>query len=155
MLGTPHISQTVEQNTACIDLVIPRTKMMEVFGPAVDELVATLTAQGMPPAGSAFSHHFRMSPDMFHFEVGFVTAAPITPAGRVKPGRWPAQEVAHAVYYGHYDGLASAWSQFNAWMETNKLSQAEDLWEHYVAGPHSNPDPATWRTELYRPLEKV
>lgn len=26
------------------------------------------------------------------------------------------------------------------------------LWQCYVAGPESGPDPATWRTELNRPL---
>ena len=31
---------------------------------------------------------------------------------------------------------------------------APDLWECYVAGPESNPDPATWRTELNRPLTR-
>lgn len=29
---------------------------------------------------------------------------------------------------------------------------APDFWESYVTGPESNPDPATWRTELNRPL---
>jgi hypothetical protein len=27
-----------------------------------------------------------------------------------------------------------------------------DLWERYIAGPESSPAPATWRTELNRPL---
>ena len=30
----------------------------------------------------------------------------------------------------------------------------QDLWERHVAGPESNPDPATWRTELNRPLAR-
>ena len=37
-------------------------------------------------------------------------------------------------------------------MKSSGLAQADDLWEHYATGPHSNPDPETWRTELYRPL---
>jgi len=35
------------------------------------------------------------------------------------------------------------------WSET-----FQDLWEVYVAGPESGPDPATWRTELNRPLSR-
>ena len=152
MLDTPHITQTTAQHTACIHLNIPRAEMMHVFGPAIQELVATLSAQGMPPAGAAFAHHLRMSPGIFDFEVGFTTPNPVTPAGRVKPGRWPAQKVARTTYHGPYDGLPAAWGEFTAWMKTNGLAQAEDLWEHYVTGPHSNPDPTTWRTELIRPL---
>ena len=152
MIDAPRITQSTAQHTACIYLIIPRAEMMRVFGSAIEELVATLAAQGMPPTGSAFAHHLKMSPGTFDFEVGFTTATPATPAGRVKPGRWPAQRVAHTVYHGPYDGLPSAWGEFTAWMEANRLSQAEDLWEHYVTGPQSSPDPATWRTELYRPL---
>lgn len=89
MLDTPHITHTAALNTACIHLTIPRAKMMHVFGPVVEELVATLIAQGMPPTGAAFAHHLKMSPGMFDFEVGFITTAPIPPAGRVKgPSRF-------------------------------------------------------------------
>ena len=93
-----------------------------------------------------------MSPGAFEFEVGFTTAAPVTPAGRVKPGHWPASRAAHAVYQGPYDGLPAAWGEFDAWVKVNGIVPAEDLWEHYVIGPHASPDPNTWRTELYRPM---
>ena len=150
--GTPEIITTKPQLTATIRMNIPRNEMMKVFGPAVQELVAALTAQGIAPMGSAFAHHFKMSPGVFDFEVGFVTAKPVEPAGRVKPSQWPAEKCAHAVYVGPYEGLPAVWGEFTEWMKSNGLAQAEDLWEHYVAGPHSNPDPKTWRTELYRPL---
>jgi hypothetical protein len=42
-----------------------------VFGPAVGELLAVLSAQGRTPDGAAFAHHFDMSPGIFNFEVGF------------------------------------------------------------------------------------
>jgi len=38
------------------------------------------------------------------------------------------------------------------WITAEGHSPAPDLWECYVAGPESNPDPANWRTELNRPL---
>ena len=152
MLDTPHITQTSAHHTGCLHLTIPRAEMMQVFGPAIEELVATLITQGMPPTGSAFAHHFKMTTGLFDFEIGFITIAPITPAGRVKPGHWPAQKVARTVYHGAYEGLTAAWGEFAAWMEANGLMQTEDLWEHYVIGPHVSPDASTWRTELSRPL---
>ena len=36
--------------------------------------------------------------------------------------------------------------------ETNGLKTSDDLWECYLAGPESGPDPACWRTQLNRPL---
>ena len=150
--ATPEVVTTPPRLTATIRMNIPRGEMMQRFGPAVQELVAALTAQGMPPTGSAFAHHFRMTPGMFDFEVGFVTPQRVRPTGRVAPGEWPATKCAHATYVGPYEGLPAAWGEFDTWMKSGGLDQAEDLWEHYATGPHSSPDPATWRTELYRPL---
>jgi len=56
------------------------------------------------------------------------------------------------VYSGPYEGLPSAWGEFNKWMKANGHKQAENLWEVYSVGPQSSPDPANWRTELNRPL---
>jgi effector-binding domain-containing protein len=152
VLETPQITQTTAQPIATIHLVIPRAEMMHAFGPAVQELLAALSSQGMRPIGSAFAHHFRITPGTFDFEVGFRTEAQITAAGRVKPGVWPAEKVARTEYLGPYEGLPAAWGEFDTWMKANDLAQADDLWEDYAAGPHTSPDPANWRTVLYRPL---
>ena len=157
MIDTPQIKQTTTQHTACIHLKVTLEEMMHAFGPAVEELVATLTKQGMPPAGAAFAHHFRITggdgvPTEFDFEVGFTTEKPVAPAGRVYASQWPAQRVAHTTYHGPYEGLPGAWGEFTDWMDTNGLTRAEDLWEHYVSGPQASPDSSQWRTELYRPL---
>ena len=38
-------------------------------------------------------------------------------------------------------------------IKANGHEQAENLWELYSVGPQSTPDPASWRTELNRPLK--
>jgi effector-binding domain-containing protein len=60
--------------------------------------------------------------------------------------------VARVVYRGPYEGLGAAWGEFDAWIAANGHKPGTDLWECYVAGPESSPDPAAWRTELNRPL---
>jgi effector-binding domain-containing protein len=60
--------------------------------------------------------------------------------------------VARVVYSGPYEGLAAAWSEFIAWIEANGHKSATDLWEQYVVGPESSPEPANWRTELNQPI---
>ena len=152
MLATSQIDQTNLQEAAVIRLTIPRSEMMKVFGPAVGELMTALAAQGVEPVGAVFAHHLTMSPDTFDFELGVKVSSPVTAAGRVKPGQLPAAKVARTVYSGPYEGLPSAWGEFNTWMKANDHVQAEDLWELYSVGPQSNPDPANWRTELSRPL---
>jgi hypothetical protein len=40
------------------------------------------------------------------------------------------------------------------WITAEGHAPAGDLWESYVTGPHSSPDPTTWQTELTRPLTR-
>jgi effector-binding domain-containing protein len=152
MLAAPEIIMTNVQEAAVIRLTIPRSEMMKVFGPAVGELMAALAAQGVDSVGAVFAHHLKMSPDTFDFELGVKVSAPVKAAGRVKPGQLPAVKVARTVYSGPYEGLPSAWGEFDKWMRANGHEQAENLWEVYSVGPQSSPDPANWRTELNRPL---
>jgi effector-binding domain-containing protein len=152
MLDTPQITQTSGQQTAIIRLTVPRTDIQKVMGPGIKELMATVAAQGVGPAGPWFTHHLRRPTDTFDFEISVPVTAPVTPAGRVTGGQLPAMKVARAVYRGPYEGLAGAWGEFDAWVKANGHKPAADLWEVYVAGPESGSDPAEWRTELNRPL---
>ncbi len=153
MLDTPTIAQTTIQPAAVIRLTIPREEIRHVMGPGMQELMQTISAQGIKPAGPLFSHHFRMDPGVFDFEIGVPINTPVTPAGRVVAGELPAARVARTIYTGPYEELGDAWGEFGEWLATAGHRPAEDLWECYVSGPESSPDPSTWRTELNRPLE--
>jgi effector-binding domain-containing protein len=152
MIDTPCIIHSSAQLAAVIHLRIPRAEMMHVFRPAVDELLAVLTAQGIKPVGAVFAHHLQMSPDTFDFEVGLPVGTPVIAAGRVRPGELPAAKVVRTIYHGAYEGLYAAWAELMGWLEANGHVPGPDLWECYVAGPHSSPDPADWHTELNRPV---
>jgi effector-binding domain-containing protein len=152
MLETPQIVQTDEQLTAVIHLAVSRPEISHVMGPAIDELLSTLTAQDTTPAGPCFSFHWKRPSDVFDFEVGFPVDKPITPAGRVKMSKLPAEKIARTTYQGGYEGLASAWGEFCAWLENEGFNAQDSLWERYIVGPASTPAPDQWRTELNRPL---
>jgi effector-binding domain-containing protein len=154
MIDTPHVTQSARQATAVIRLTIPRDEIRTVMGPGHRELMAAIASQGIVPAGKWFSHHFRMNPDFFDFEIGVPVPTPIAPAGRVRPGELPAATVARTVFHGDYEGLPEAWGAFERWIAAEGLVTAEELWECYVVGPESSPDPAAWRTQLNRPLAR-
>jgi effector-binding domain-containing protein len=122
------------------------------MGPAIGEVMAAVHKQGVGPAGPVYAHHFRMNPESFDFEVGVPVSEPVEPVGRVEPGELPAATVARCIYAGPYERLGDAWGEFGAWIKANNLAPAEDLWEVYIAGPDSSPDPGRWLTELNRPL---
>lgn len=152
MLDAPRITQTPAQPTAVIRLTIPRAEIQQVMGPGISELMAAVAAQGVAPAGPWFTHHLKMDPHTFDFEIGVPVAAPVAVAGRVQPAELPAATVARAVYHGAYEGLGAAWEAFGTWIASQGHAPAPDLWECYVVGPESTADPAGWRTELNRPL---
>jgi len=153
MIDTPQTTQTTAQHTAVIRFTIPRAEIQTVMGPGHAELMEVVAAQGLAPSGPWFSHHFRMDPDTFDFEIGVPVAEPIAAVGRVRPGELPATTVARTVYRGGYEGLGDGWGELMAWIEVEGLTPAADLWECYVTGPESGPDPATWATELNKPLQ--
>jgi effector-binding domain-containing protein len=152
MIDTPHITQIDARLTAVIHLTIPREEIQNVMGPGIGEVMAAVAAQGLAPTGPLFSHHLRMDPGTFDFEIGVPVGAPAAAAGRVTAGHWPAMKVARTVFHGAYDGLGAAWGELDAWIIANGHEPGPDLWECYVSGPETDPDPATWRTELDRPL---
>jgi effector-binding domain-containing protein len=152
MLDTPHITQTTTRLTAVIHFTIPREEIQDVMGPGIAELMATVAAQGITPTGPWFDHHLTMAEDTWDFEICVPVSAPVVAAGRVRPSKWPAMKVARTVYRGAYEGLADAWGEFLDWITANGHTVAPDLYQCYVAGPESSPDPANWRTELTKPL---
>src|ERR1019366_4307988 len=93
MIETPHVAQTAEQLTVYIHLTTPRTEMQKVMGPGIREILAVIAAQGIAPAGPWFTHHLKMAPDIFDFEISVPVKAPIAPAGRDQPGKFQAGKV--------------------------------------------------------------
>jgi effector-binding domain-containing protein len=152
MIDAPRILQTHPKLTAIIHLTVPRSEIREVMGPARAELMEAVASQEIAVTGPWFTHHLKMDPEIFDFEVSVPLAGVILPVGRVKPGQLPASKVARTIYHGPYEGLGAAWGEFVDWIEANGHTPAPDLWECYLTGPEMDPDPETWQTQLNRPL---
>ena len=160
MIETPEIITTEAQPAAVIHVTVLRNRIREVMGPAIEEVIGAVSDQGIGPRGPVFAHHLRLSAEEFDFEVGVPVDGSVTPVGRVKSGELPAATVARTVYRGPYEGLHAAWREFGERMrsglgdglEAEGLRPGPTLWERYVVGPETSPDPADWRTELNQPL---
>ena len=75
MIDTPWITQTEARQTAVIHLTIPREEIRNVMGPGIGELMSTVAAQGIALQGPWFTHHLKMEPATFDFEIGVPVAA--------------------------------------------------------------------------------
>lgn len=149
------IDRTAAQKTAFIHLTVPRSEIRNVMGPGLQELRATVEAQGIAVTGAWFTHHLRIDPEIFDFRISLPVASKVEAAGRVEAGELPPRTVAQTIYTGPYEGLGSAWGEFTAWIEGQGHKAAADIWECYVSGPESSPEPGNWHTELNCPLAFV
>jgi effector-binding domain-containing protein len=152
VIEAPRVVQTEARTTAVIPLVVPRADIQKVMGPAIQEVVSTLAAQGIRPAGPMVSYHRRIDAETFDFEVGFPVTQTVRPAGRVVASGLPAKRVVRTVYHGGYEGLHGAWTELMAWIKSSGYAAEGDMWEVYLTGPESGPDASKWRTELSRPI---
>ena len=152
MIDKPKVVNCPEQLTASIHLTVPRSEIRTVMGPGLREVNAALKAQGIGTSGPWLTHHLKMDPKVFDFEICLPVEKPVSAVGRVKPGKLPARKVARTVYHGDYEGLEKAWGELSAWVKAEGHKPAPDLWEVYTSGPEASSDPSAWRTELNQPL---
>jgi effector-binding domain-containing protein len=152
MIETPTVVETRAQLIAIVHIETPRSKMQQVMGPGIGEVMSAVKAQGIGPTGPWFTHHLKMTSEAFDFDICVPVSAPAIPIGRVKPGRRPAINLVRTVYHGPYEGLAGAWHEFGTWVEANGRQTSGDLYECYLVGPETSADSADWRTELSRAL---
>jgi len=75
MIENPRIVQTEASRTAVIRMVIPKDAIQREMGPGIQELMAAVAAQGIGPAGPWYSHHFRIDPQVWDFEIGVPVGA--------------------------------------------------------------------------------
>ncbi len=150
MIDPPRIVRMTPQHTAVLHLTIPRSQIQQVMGPGLQEVIAAAEAQGLNPVGPWYTHHFRLDPEVFEFEICVPVDRPFAPAGRVRPGEVLTATVARTVYRGPFEGLPDAWGEFSEWIETEGLATGPDIWEVYLSGPEVSGDPADWKTELNR-----
>lgn len=153
MIDTPQIIDIdPARATAVLRIHCPREELPCTMGRGVRELLDRIKAQGAQLMGPLFTHHLRRPTDSFDCEVGVAVSQPVQPAGRMRPGQWPAMRAARTLYRGHYEELPQAWLALRVWAAQQGLSATGELWECYITGPEIGSDPSAWRTELYLPL---
>jgi len=152
MIEPPVIDEIAPVSAAVIRLLIPKDQIQVEMGPAYTELMAAVAAQGVGPAGPWFAVHHRIVPDVWDFEIGVPVTGAVADSGRVTGAEIPAARVARTTYHGGYEGLAEGWAEFDAWLAASGHTSDGSLRETYAVGPETTPDPAGWRTQLFRPL---
>jgi effector-binding domain-containing protein len=153
MIDEPYVTQSETRTVAFIHVTVPREDIRFVMDPALRELKATLAGQGVKPIGPWFTHHLRIDPKAFDFNVCLPVSKEVVATGRVQAGRMFGTKVARTIYRGPYESLGDAWRELGSWIGESGFKTGDDLWECYLSGPEKSNDPAEWETELSRAIE--
>ena len=128
------------------------TGLTEFFGRAFAETLAALTAQGVSPTGPPFGKYYGAPTDVVDVEAGFPVASPITPTGEVVSGVLPGGKVVEAIHVGPYDTMHTTYEELERFAADSGVKPGDVMWESYLSDPATEPDPATWRTQICWPV---
>jgi effector-binding domain-containing protein len=116
------------------------------LGGAFDEVLRTLSAQGLAAAGPPFGRYVADG-DGFDVEVGFPSSGVVAAAGRVVPGELPGGPTARVLHTGDYGAVTAAYDAASEWALAHGHVATGTPWECYLDGP----DVAVPRTVVYLP----
>jgi effector-binding domain-containing protein len=140
------------QTTAVVRERVPVKDLPQFFGQALHRAMQAAQAQGRHPVGPPFSLYHGMPTNAVDVEAGFPVDGPISAAHGVTPSELPAGQVVEAMHVGPYDTLPQTYEEVGAYMNERGLSPSSDMWEVYLSDPEREPDPATWRTQVFWPV---
>ncbi|RZU53242.1 effector-binding domain-containing protein [Krasilnikovia cinnamomea] len=115
------------------------------------QAAACAQAQGAAITGPPFARYHRLGPDRFSIEAGFPVLPPVVAEGGIQPSALPGGSIATTVHLGPYEQMTPAYEALTRWIKEHGGRPAGDPWEVYHSDPATQPDPATWRTEIVQP----
>ena len=148
-----ELIQRAEQPTAVVHERVPMKDLPQFFQRAFGEVFRAMQAQGIAPVGAPFALYFGMPTDTVEVEAGFPVQRPLADAGAVHPGKLPPGKCAHATHVGPYDTMTRTYDALMHWVQAQHLVPHDEMWEVYLSDPQREPDPKTWRTEIFWPVD--
>jgi effector-binding domain-containing protein len=148
----PEILHRPLQETAVILAEATLETLPDAIGNALGEVATVLEEVRVEPIGPPFVRYLELG-DTIRAEIGFPVNGVVPLVGRVVRGRLPGGLVARILHVGPYDGLAATYARLEDWLASQGRRPAGPFWEVYWSDPDAEPDPATWRTEIFAPLD--
>ena len=147
----PELVRLPLRDTAVIVIETPVGGLPGAIAHCIPEVEGAMTRAGVALTGPPFVRYLEMGPEI-RAAIGFPVGTAIAPSGRIQPGRLPGGDAARIVHLGPYDTIAVTYERLQAWMAARRREPSGPFWEVYWTDPHTSPDPASWRTEVFAPL---
>ena len=139
---------------AIITDIVDTTNVVAWFRGAMGEVAATLSAQGITPAGPVGGI---FDAELLNDGEGRVTiflpSDPLPqPVGRVSTAIIPAAELAMTVHLGSTTEVDRTYGALAAYVTKHALAVDGPIREYYLVGPSETPDESLWQTEVGWPI---
>ncbi|RYV51724.1 AraC family transcriptional regulator [Pengzhenrongella frigida] len=119
--------------------------LSDFFGRAFEAVAAELARQGAAPAGPPIALYRGPVTDTVDVVAGFPVGRPLTPSSGLVAETLPSGSIVEAIHTGSYEDLS-------AWFREQGLTPSDEMWEEYLVGPDSEPDPSRWQTRIVYPV---
>lgn len=150
-----HAEARDAQPTAVIRATLPADDVGPWLASAYGAVAQVIAHDGTGPDGPPFVRFHKLDDGRFAIEAGFGVRTAIEPGGDVQPSELPGGLVAVTIHTGPYEEMVPAYEALASWVGDQGGELAGDPWEIYFSDPATEPDPATWRTEIVQPYRLV
>jgi effector-binding domain-containing protein len=152
LTSEPALVHCTEQPTAVIREKVAMNALTEFFGRAFGTVVEEAQRQNVQLAGPPFALYRGMPADTVDVEAGFPIAGSLSDAGTVVTGTLPETDACEAVHTGPYDTLGETYAAVQDHIRAAGKNPSGAMWEFYLNGPSTEPDPLKWQTRVVWPL---
>lgn len=132
--------------------VVPMNDLTDFFSRAFEAAAAELARQGAAPAGPPIALYRGPVTESVDVVAGFPVGRPLTPSSGLVSETLPSGAIVETIHTGSYDALAETYAKLSGWFASNGLTPSDEMWEEYLVGPESEPDPSRWQTRIVFPV---
>ena len=150
-----HAEIRQAQPTAICRATLTVAEIRPWLGKVYGAVAGLLSVQQVGPTGPPFACYHMLGDGRFEVEAGFPASRPVEGSGDVQPSELPGGQVAVTVHTGPYDQMEPGYQALASWVRDHGGEAIGGAWEVYFSDPSTQPDPATWRTEIIQPYRQA
>lgn len=140
------------QPTAVVRETVAMAALTEFFSRAFGAVIAEAQRQNVQLAGPPFALYRGMPTETVDVEAGFPIAGGLADTGTVVTGTLPETDAFEAIHTGPYDTLGKTYSAVQDRIREAGKNPSDAMWEFYLNGPQTEPDPLKWQTKVVWPV---
>jgi effector-binding domain-containing protein len=148
----PTLVHCTEQPTAVLRENVGMNALTEFFGRAFSTVVEETQRQDVQLTGPPFALYRGMPTDTVDVEAGFPVSGSLSDAGTVVTGTLPETDAYEALHTGPYDRLEETYTAIQDSIREAGKNPSDTMWEFYLNGPDTEPDPLKWQTRVVWPV---